>query len=81
MESTEANLHQASVGETGPVVVPFTMDPIEQNVWRADAVPAGDILVRILSGQIYFSVTSDSDPREIRGQIPGAKPLPLTLDN
>jgi len=79
IDATAANLHMAKMGETGPVAVSFTLDPNEQNVWRADGVPAGDILIRILSDQVYFSVTADTNPREIRGQIPGARPLPITV--
>lgn len=80
IEAAAANLHLASSGEIGPVVIPFTADPNDRTVWHAVAVPAGDILIDILSGLIYFSVTADSDPREIRGKIPGARPLgPLVL--
>ena len=80
IEALAANLHFASSGETGPAVIPFTVDPNDRTVWHAAAVPAGDILISILSGQIYFSVTADSDPREIRGWIPGARPVgPLNV--
>ena len=70
VEGTMAHIHEAPMGQNGPVIVPFTKT--SDNVWSA---PAGakltDAQIQSLkSGNLYLNVHSATNkPGEIRAQL------------
>ena len=70
LEGTMAHIHEAPMGQNGPVIVPFTKTA--DNVWSA---PAGAKLTEaqmqsLKSGNLYLNVHSAANkPGEIRGQL------------
>ncbi|MBU3629367.1 CHRD domain-containing protein [Polynucleobacter sp. AP-Reno-20A-A9] len=70
MEGTMAHIHEAPMGQNGPVIVPFIKTA--DNVWSA---PAGAKLTEaqlqsLKSGNLYLNVHSATNkPGEIRAQL------------
>jgi hypothetical protein len=70
IEGTMAHIHEAPMGQNGPVIVPFTKTA--DNVWSA---PAGAKLTdaqlqSLKSGNLYLNVHSATyKPGEIRAQL------------
>ena len=70
IEGTMAHIHEAPMGQNGPVIVPFTKTA--DNVWSA---PAGAKLTdaqlqSLKSGNLYLNVHSATNkPGEIRAQL------------
>jgi hypothetical protein len=70
VEGTMAHIHEAPMGQNGPVIVPFTKT--SDNVWSA---PAGAKLTdaqlqSLKSGNLYLNVHSATNkPGEIRAQL------------
>lgn len=70
MEGTMAHIHEAPMGQNGPVIVPFSKTA--DNVWSA---PAGAKLTEaqlqsLKSGNLYLNVHSATNkPGEIRAQL------------
>jgi len=70
IEGTMAHIHEAPMGQNGPVIVPFTKT--SDNVWSA---PAGAKLTdaqlqSLKSGNLYLNVHSAGNkPGEIRAQL------------
>ena len=70
MEGTMAHIHEAPIGQNGPVIVPFSKTA--DNVWLA---PAGAKLTEaqlqsLKSGNLYLNVHSATNkPGEIRAQL------------
>lgn len=70
MEGTIAHIHEAPMGQNGPVIVPFSKTA--DNVWSA---PAGAKLTEaqlqsLKSGNLYLNVHSAANkPGEIRAQL------------
>ncbi|QWD22861.1 CHRD domain-containing protein [Polynucleobacter paneuropaeus] len=70
MEGTMAHIHEAPMGQNGPVIVPF--NKTADNVWSA---PAGAKLTEaqlqsLKSGNLYLNVHSATNkPGEIRAQL------------
>ncbi|MBU3563413.1 MULTISPECIES: CHRD domain-containing protein [Polynucleobacter] len=70
IEATMAHIHEAPMGQNGPVIVPFTKT--SDNVWTA---PAGAKLTdaqlqSLKSGNLYLNVHSATNkPGEIRAQL------------
>jgi hypothetical protein len=70
MEGTMAHIHEAPMGQNGPVIVPFSKTA--DNVWSA---PAGAKLTEaqlqsLKSGNLYLNVHSAANkPGEIRAQL------------
>lgn len=70
VEGTMAHIHEAPIGQNGPVIVPFTKT--SDNVWSAPAgAKLSDAQLQSLkSGNLYFNVHSATNkPGEIRAQI------------
>jgi hypothetical protein len=70
IEATMAHIHEAPMGQNGPVIVPFTKTA--DNVW---SIPAGaklsDAQLQSLkSGNLYLNMHSAANkPGEIRAQL------------
>jgi len=70
IEGTMAHIHEAPMGQNGPVIIPFTKT--SDNVWSA---PAGAKLTdsqlqSLKSGNLYLNVHSATNkPGEIRAQL------------
>lgn len=70
VDGTMAHIHEAPMGQNGPVIVPFTKTA--DNVWSA---PAGAKLTdaqlqSLKSGNLYLNVHSATNkPGEIRAQL------------
>jgi hypothetical protein len=70
VEGTMAHIHEAPMGQNGPVIVPFTKTA--DNVWSA---PAGAKLTdaqlqSLKNGNLYLNVHSATNkPGEIRAQL------------
>ena len=70
VEGTMAHIHEAPMGQNGPVIVPFTKT--SDNVWSA---PAGAKLTvaqlqSLKNGNLYLNVHSATNkPGEIRAQL------------
>lgn len=70
MEGTMAHIHEAPMGQNGPVIVPFSKTA--DNVWSA---PAGAKLTEaqlqsLKSGNLYLNVHSATNkPGEVRAQL------------
>jgi hypothetical protein len=70
VEGTMAHIHEAPMGQNGPVIVPFTKT--SDTVWSA---PAGAKLTEaqlqsLKNGNLYLNVHSATNkPGEIRGQL------------
>ena len=70
VEGTMAHIHEAPMGQNGPVIVPFTKT--SDNVWSA---PAGAKLTDaqlqgLKNGNLYLNVHSATNkPGEIRAQL------------
>ncbi len=70
IDGTMAHIHEAPMGQNGPVIVPFTKT--SDNVWSA---PAGAKLTEaqlqsLKSGNLYLNVHSATNkPGEIRAQL------------
>ena len=70
IDGTMAHIHEAPMGQNGPVIVPFTKT--SDNVWSA---PAGAKLTEVQlqslkSGNLYLNVHSATNkPGEIRAQL------------
>ena len=70
IEGTMAHIHEAPMGQNGPVIVPFTKTA--DNIWSA---PAGAKLTdaqlqSLKSGNLYLNVHSATNKAgEIRGQL------------
>jgi hypothetical protein len=70
VDGTMAHIHEAPMGQNGPVVVPFAKTA--ENVW---SVPTGskltnDQLQSLKSGNLYINVHSAANKGgEIRGQL------------
>lgn len=70
VEGTMAHIHEAPMGQNGPVIVPFTKT--SDHVWSAPAgAKLSDAQLQSLkSGNLYFNVHSATNkPGEIRAQI------------
>jgi len=70
-DATDAHLHQAFAGATGPVLVALTMDMAITGHWFAEgAVLNAAGLDAFASGQLYVNIHSPAYPAgEIRGQV------------
>lgn len=70
-DATQAHLHQAFAGATGPVLVALTMDMVVTGHWFAEgAVLNAAGLDAFDSGQLYVNIHSPAYPGgEIRGQV------------
>ena len=70
VEGTMAHIHEAPMGQNGPVIVPFTKTA--DNIWSA---PAGAKLTdaqlqSLKNGNLYLNVHSATNkPGEIRAQL------------
>lgn len=70
MEGTMAHIHEAPMGQNGPVIVPFTKTA--DNVWSAPASAklTEAQLQSLKSGNLYLNVHSATNkPGEIRAQL------------
>jgi hypothetical protein len=69
--ATQAHVHQAYAGATGPVLVGLTMDMTDPGHWFAEGeVLNSDGLTAFGDGQLYVNVHSPANPGgEIRGQV------------
>ncbi|HNP36045.1 MAG TPA: CHRD domain-containing protein [Woeseiaceae bacterium] len=70
-DATEAHLHQAYAGATGPVLVGLTKDMTTAGHWFVEgAVLNATALSAFDNGQLYVNVHSPANPGgEIRGQV------------
>jgi hypothetical protein len=69
--ATQAHVHQAYAGATGPVLVGLTMDMTDPGHWFAEGeMLNSDGLTAFGNGQLYVNVHSPANPGgEIRGQV------------
>ncbi|NCF14865.1 MAG: CHRD domain-containing protein [Gammaproteobacteria bacterium] len=70
-DATEAHMHQAFAGATGPVVIALSKDLADPGHWFADGqVLNAAALTAFDNGQLYVNVHSPTYPAgEIRGQV------------
>jgi len=69
--ATQAHVHQAYAGATGPVVIALTMDMSDPGHWFAEGASLNAAgLTAFANGELYVNVHSPAHPGgEIRGQI------------
>jgi hypothetical protein len=70
-DATQAHLHEAYAGATGPVLVSLTVDMTDAGHWSAEGeVLNSSGLAAFANGQLYVNVHSPANPGgEIRGQV------------
>ena len=70
-DATQAHLHQAYAGATGPVLVALTQDAGDPGHWSADGETLNSAALDAFSnGELYVNVHSPANPGgEIRGQV------------
>jgi len=70
-DATQAHLHQAYAGATGPVLVALTQDTADTGHWFAEGEALNTAALDALSnGELYINVHSPANPGgEIRGQL------------
>ena len=70
-DATQAHVHEAYAGASGPVLVPLTQDVMDPGHWFAEGATLNAAgLVAFAAGQLYVNIHSPANPAgEIRGQI------------
>lgn len=70
-DATQAHVHEAYAGASGPVLVPLTQDLMDPGHWFAEGAALNSVgLDAFAAGQLYVNVHSPANPGgEIRGQI------------
>ncbi len=70
-DATQAHVHEAYAGASGPVLVPLTQDVMDPGHWFVeDATLNAAGLVAFAAGKLYVNIHSPANPAgEIRGQI------------
>jgi hypothetical protein len=67
---TAAHIHQAPVGQPGPIIIPLSEVTPGSGLWVARATLTEDQFNNLRAGNLYFNVHSAAFPDgEIRGQI------------
>ncbi|MCH8072914.1 MAG: CHRD domain-containing protein [Proteobacteria bacterium] len=70
-DATQAHVHEAYAGASGPVLVPLSQDVMDPGHWFAEGATLNAAgLVAFAAGQLYVNIHSPANPAgEIRGQI------------
>ena len=70
-DATQAHVHEAYAGASGPVLVPLTQDVMDPGHWFAEGATLNAAgLVAFAAGKLYVNIHSPANPAaEIRGQI------------
>lgn len=77
---TAAHIHQAPVGENGPVIIPLEELVAASGIWFATATLTEEQYSALRAGNMYFNVHSAAYPDgEIRGQILAQRQFSTTV--